>query len=175
MYFPYLYSLIQDREKFYFSWSSHINNNFNIKTGNKLFQNQQNFTLEIIFAYSIIEWNKLDRDDRNSGNSNSLNNCKSLWISSSSCSRYLKFVGPVGNTAFDINNPYGLKFPARMCLGLNYLYCRKVRHSFQDCINPIFDYGLKQKLQYFFPSTAFFLNMLDNISSSIVRKLMKAF
>ena len=49
----------------------------------------------------------------------------------------LKFVRPVANSVFEINNPYGLKLLTRLCLGLSHLRYDKFRHSFQDCINPI--------------------------------------
>ena len=55
----------------------------------------------------------------------------------------LKFVRPVANSVFDINNPYGLKLLTRLPLGLSHLRYHKFRHNFQDCINPIYDCGLE--------------------------------
>ena len=49
----------------------------------------------------------------------------------------LKFVRAVANSAFELNNHYGLKLLTRLRLGLSYLRCHKFRHNFQDCINPI--------------------------------------
>ena len=49
----------------------------------------------------MIEWDKLDREIRNG---DSLNILKLLL---------LKFVKPVANSVFDINNPYGLKLLKR--------------------------------------------------------------
>ena len=55
----------------------------------------------------------------------------------------LKFVRPVANSVFDINNPCGLKLPTRLRLGFNHLRYYKFRHNFQDCINSICDCGLE--------------------------------
>ena len=87
----YLYDLIPVWVKFYSTRSSQINNVSNIKTNSNFFRNS-------IFPSTITEWNKLDRDIRNS---DSLNVFK-LSL--------LKFVRPVANSVFDINNPHGLKF-----------------------------------------------------------------
>ena len=116
-----LYNLIPDRVKFYSTRSSEIKNIFNIKTRSNFFSNY-------FFPSSINEWNKLDCDIRNS---DSLNVFK-LSL--------LKFVRPVANSAFDINNPYGLKLLIKLCLGLNYSRYHKFRHNFQDYINPIIEY-----------------------------------
>ena len=45
----------------------------------------------------------------------------------------LKFVRPVANSVFEINNPYDLKLLTRLRLGLSHLRYRKFRHNFQDC------------------------------------------
>ena len=121
---PYLYDLFPDRVKFYSTRSSQINNISNIKTRSNFFRNS-------FFPSTITEWNKLDRDIRNS---DSLNIFK-LSL--------LKFVRPVANSVFDINNPYGLKLLTRLRLGLSHLHYHKFRHNFQDCINPICVCGLE--------------------------------
>ena len=68
--------------KFYSTRSSEIDNIYNIKT---------------IFPSTITEWNKLDRDIRNSDSFNVFK----LSL--------LTFVRPVANCVFEINNTYGLK------------------------------------------------------------------
>ena len=85
-----MYNLIPDRMKFYSTRSSEIDNIYNIKT---------------IFPSTITEWNKLDRDIRNS---DSLNVFK-LSL--------LKFVRTVENSVFEINNPHGLELLTRLRLG----------------------------------------------------------
>ena len=120
----HLYDLIPDRVKFYSTRSSQIDNISNIKTRSNFFRNS-------FFPSTITEWNKLDCDIRNS---DSLNIFK-LSL--------LKFVRPVANSVFDINNPYGLKLLIRLRLGLSHLPYHKFRHNFQDCINPMCDCGLE--------------------------------
>ena len=108
-----MYNLISDRVKFYTTRSSQIDNISNIKTRRNFFRNS-------FFPSAITEWNKLDRDIRNS---HSLNVFK-LPL--------LKFVRPVANSVFEINNPYGLKLLTTLRSGLSYLRCHKFRHDFQD-------------------------------------------
>ena len=119
-----MYDFIPDRVKFYSTRSSQIDNISNIKTRSNFFRNS-------FFPSTITEWNKLDRDIRNS---DSLNVFK-LSL--------LKFVRPVANNVFEINNPYGLKLLTRLRLGLSHLRYHKFRHNFQDCINPICVCGLE--------------------------------
>ena len=76
---------------------------------------RSNFFRNSFFPSAITEWNKLDRDIRNS---DSLNVFK-LSL--------LKFVRPVANSVFEINNPYGLKLLTRLRLGLSYLRYHKFR------------------------------------------------
>ena len=92
---------------------------------------RSNFFRNSFFPSIITEWNKLDRDIRNS---DSLNVFK-LSL--------LKFVRPLANSVFEINNPYGLKLLTRLRLGLSHLRYHKFRHNFQDCINPICVCGLE--------------------------------
>ena len=121
-----MYNLIPDRVKFYSTPSSQIDNISNLKTRSNFFRNS-------FFPSTITECNKLDRDIRNS---DSLNVFK-LSL--------LKFVRPVANSVFEINNPYGLKLLARLHLGLSHLRYHKFRHNFQDCINPICACGLEME------------------------------
>ena len=114
-----MYGLIPDRVKFYSTRSSQIDNISNIKTRSNFFRNS-------FFPSTITEWNKLDCDIRNSD---------SLSL--------LKFVRPIANSVFDLNNPYGLELLTRLRLGLSHLRYHKFRHHFQDCINPICDCGLE--------------------------------
>ena len=119
-----MYNLVPDRMNFYSTPSSQIENISNIKT-------RSNFFRDSFFPSTITEWNKLDRDIRNS------DSLKVFKLS------LLKFVGPVVNSVFKINNPYGLKLLTRLRLGLSHLRYHKFRHNFQDCINPICVCGLE--------------------------------
>ena len=127
----YLYYLIPNRVKFYSTRSSQINNISNIKTRSNFFRNS-------FFPSTITEWNKLDRNIRNSD----FLNIFKLSL--------LKFVRPVANSVFDIINPYGLKLLTRLRLGLSHLRYHKFRHNFQDCINPICDCDLEIETTTYF-------------------------
>ena len=109
--------------EFYSTRSSQINIS-NIKT-------RSNFLRNSFFPSTITEWNKLDRDIHNSDSFNNFN----LSL--------LKFVRPVANSVFDINNPYGLKLLTRLRFGFSHLRYHKFRHNFQGCINPICDCRLE--------------------------------
>ena len=106
------------------SRSSQIDNISNIKTRSNFFENS-------FFPSAVTGWNKPDHDIRNR---NSLNVFKLSLV---------KFVRLVANSVNEINNPYGLKLLTRLCLGLSHLRYHKVRHNFQDCINPIRVCGLE--------------------------------
>ena len=54
-----------------------------------------------------------------------------------------KFVRPVANSVFEVNNPYVLKLLTRLRLGLRHLGYHKFSHNFQDCINPVCVCGLE--------------------------------
>ena len=110
--------------KFYSTRSSQIDNISNLKTRSNFFRNS-------FFPSTITEWNKLDCDIRNS---DSLNVFK-LFL--------LKFVRAVASSAFEINNPYGLKLLKRLRLGFSHLRYHKFRHIFQDCSHPIYACGLE--------------------------------
>ena len=115
-----MYNLIPDSVKFYSTGSSQIDSISNIKTRNNFFRNS-------FFSPTITKWNKLDRDIRNS---DSLSDFK-LPL--------LKFVRPVANDVFEINNPNDLK----LRLGLSLLRYHKSRHNFQDCISLLYVCGLQ--------------------------------
>ena len=79
---------------------------------------------------TIIEWNKLNHNIRNSS---------SLSIFRTSI---LKFIRPSANSLFNCHNPKGIKFITRLRLGLSHLREHKFKHSFQDSLNPICSCGL---------------------------------
>ena len=53
----------------------------------------------------------------------------------------LNFIRPCTNSIFNIHNPYGIKLPTRLRLGLSHLRDHKFRHCFQDTLNPLCDCG----------------------------------
>ena len=76
------------------------------------------------FPYMIVKWNKLGIN---------LHNAKSFLIFGNSL---LKLGRLIQNPVYNIHDLMGIKFLARLRLGLNHLNDHKFRHNFQDCLNP---------------------------------------
>ena len=49
----------------------------------------------------------------------------------------VKFIRPKPNNVYYCHNPKGIKLLTRLRLGLSHLREHKVKHSFQDCLNPL--------------------------------------
>ena len=88
------------------------------------------FLKSSFFLSTIIEWNKLDHNIRNSSSLNIFR--KSI----------LKFIRPSSNSFFNCHNPKGIIFFTRLLLGLSHLREHKFKHSFQDSLNPPWSYDL---------------------------------
>ena len=116
-----MYNLIPEKVKFYSIRSSQINDI-------SITKSRSNFLRNSFFPSTITE---LYHNIRNSD---------SLSVVKLSL---LKFVRPIANNVFDINNPYGSILLTRLRLGLSHLRYHKFRHNFQDCINPICVCGLE--------------------------------
>ena len=84
----------------------------------------------MLFPSTIIEWNKLDPDLRNSDSFSAFK--KSI----------LNFIRPSPNSIFNCHNPKALKFITRAGLGLSHLRHHKFKDNFQDSLNPLCNYGL---------------------------------
>ena len=90
----------------------------------------------------------------------------------------LKFVRPVANSVFDINNLYGLKLLTRLRLGFSHLRYHKFRHNFQGCINPLCACSLEieTKTHFLFHCLLFesarqsFLINIKKIDENILKK-----
>ena len=89
------------------------------------FKTKTNFLKNSLFPEVILEWNKLDVNNR----------C------SASCDVFkrviLKFNRPEPNQVFNVGSSEWLKFLTRIGLGLSHLADHKFRHNFQDCLNPV--------------------------------------
>ena len=81
------------------------------------------------FPSTIIEWNKLNSNIRNS---ETLNIFKS---------KILEFLRPTANSIFGCHNPVGVKLLTRLRLGLSHLREHKFKHGFQDKLNPLCSFG----------------------------------
>ena len=94
------------------------------------FKTKHTFFKNSFFPSTIIEWNKLDHNIRNSSNFNIFK--KSI----------LKFIRPSAKFFFDCHNPKGIKFITRLRLGLSHSREHKFKHSFQDSLSPFCSCGL---------------------------------
>ena len=90
------------------------------------------------FPSTIIEWNKLDSNIRNS---ETLNIFKS---------KILKFIRPTANSIFGCHNPIGVKLLTRLRLGLSHLRKHKFKHSFQDTLSPLGSCGKENETAFHF-------------------------
>ena len=88
-----------------------------------------NYVRNSFFPSSIVEWNKLSREVRNSENIRIFKK------------RLLEFIRPSPNSIFDIYNPYGIKLLTRLRLGLSHLNEHKFKHGFNDTISFICIWG----------------------------------
>ena len=61
---------------------------------------------------------------------------------------------PFANSIFNVHNPYGIKFLARLRLGFSQLCDHKFRHCFQDTVNPLCDCGNDTETKRTFLTTA---------------------
>ena len=90
------------------------------------------------FPSTIIEWNKLDSNIRNS---ETLNIFKS---------KILQFIRPTANSIFGFHNPTVVKLLTRLRLGLSHLRERKFKHSFQNTFNPLCSCGKEVETTFHF-------------------------
>ena len=88
------------------------------------------FLKNSFFLSTVIEWNKLDPNIRNSSSFN-------IFRES-----ILKFIRPSANSFFISHNPKGIKFITRLRLSLSHLREHKFKHSFQDSLNLFSNCGL---------------------------------
>ena len=107
------------------------------------------------FPYTILEWNKLDVQIRRSKSFLSFKNS------------LLKIGQPTAKATCNIHNPIGLKFFARLKLGISNLSEHKFKHNFQDCVNPLSSCSLEiESLSHSFCSHHF-----TNIRSTLLDDL----
>ena len=51
--------------------------------------------------------------------------------------KLVSFIRPVSSNVYNIFDPVGLKLLTRLRLGFSHLNEHRIRHNFQDCINPL--------------------------------------
>ena len=93
------------------------------------FNTRHNFFRNSFFPSTLIEWNNLDINVRNS---------ESYAIFKKSI---LRFIRPSENPIFNCHNSGGIKLINRLRLGFNHLREHKFRHNFQDTLNLICSCG----------------------------------
>ena len=90
---------------------------------------KHDFFKNTFFPSTIMEWNKLDWEIKNS---ESIVTFKK---------RILSFIRPSANSTFNCHNPRGIKLLSRLRLGLSHLREHKFKYSFQDSLNPFCSCG----------------------------------
>ena len=93
------------------------------------FNTRHNFFRNSFFPSTLIEWNNLDINIRNS---------ESYAVFKKSI---LRFIRPSENPIFNCHNSGGIKLITRLRLGFSHLREHKFRHNFQDTLNPICSCG----------------------------------
>ena len=86
---------------------------------------KHNFFKNTFFPSTIIEWNKLGPAIRNSKISNSFKES------------ILKLIISTLNSIFQCHNPKEIKYLTRIRVNFSHLCGFKIKHAFQDTINPL--------------------------------------
>ena len=133
----YLFNLIPER-----------NTHYSLRTSDNIlcFNTQHSFLKNSFFPSTIIRWNKLDL---------TLRKCDSFNVFKK---EILKFIRP-SNSFYNCHNPIGIKYITTIRLGLSHLREHKLKHSFQDPINPILTAAMMLNLQFIFFSTVPYIVM----------------
>ena len=94
----------------------------------------------------IKEWNKLDPDKRSY-----------LFYDSIFRTALLNFIRPSENKIFNIHDQVGIKLLTRLRLGFSHLREHKLRHNFEDTLNPLCSCSIETETTlHFFPRCQFF-------------------
>ena len=125
------------------------------------------FSRTLFFPSTIIEWNKLDWEIKNSESIVTFER------------RILSFIRPSANSTFSCHNPRGIKLLSRIRLGLSHLREQKFKHSFQDSLNPFCSSGkgeVETSPHYLLHCSSYseervaLLNTIKNIVMSILQQ-----
>ena len=123
---------------------------------NPLIKTKHNFFKNYFFPSAIIKWNNLEPNLRNS---------KSISVFKE---KILNFIGLSPIFLFDCHSPKGNELITRLRLGLSHLREHKVKHSFQDTINPVCNCGQDiESSTQFFLHYPFFSNERRTLLSTI--------
>ena len=136
---PYLYELIPPIQR-----SHHYPGCFKtLCCRTELFRNS-------FLPFTVNKWNKLDSDIKNSD----------YYVIFRK--KLLAFIGPVGNSMYGIDEPFGVKLINRLQLGLSHLQEHKFRHNFADTVNSLCSCTLETE-----NAEHFFLLCKNNLSARL--------
>ena len=91
------------------------------------------------FPYTILEWNKLDKNIQQSKTIKSFRNF------------LLKIGRLTPKPVYNIHNPTGLKLLTMLRLGISHINEHRFNHNFRDCVNPLCPCSLEvQSSSHFF-------------------------
>ena len=111
---------------------------------------KHNFLKKSFFPSTIIKWNNLDPR---------LRKAESFYVFKSNIR---KFILPSPNSVYNCHNPSGICLIARFRLGLSHLREHKVKHGFQEMLNPLCSRGNEEE------STKHVLSTLGNFNYSLL-------
>ena len=94
-----------------------------------LFNVKHEYLRKSFFSSTVIEWNKLDNNIRNSESVSAFKK------------QILKFIRPSPNSTFKVLNTHEIKLLTRLRVGLSHLHEHKFRHNFQDPLDPFCNCG----------------------------------
>ena len=145
-----------------------LKNVYNLRNANDIpfIRVNHNYFKNSFFPSSIIEWNKLSLEIRNSHNLNIFKKC------------LLRIVRPNASSIFNVHNKKGLKFLSRLSVGLSHLQEHKFKHGFLDSLNPICECGdgIETTSHFFLHCQRFYyqrttlFNEIRNVDSSLILK-----
>ena len=147
----YLFNIIPNR-KLACSTRNHVNIS--------LFKTNHNFLKNSFFPSTIIEWNSLYPNLRNSVTYETFKNS------------IVKFIRPSPNSIFKCHNQQGIKFLITLRLGLSHLREHKFKHSFQDSLNHYVSAVLKLNQLHISCSTVPYTIMIGPPSLALLETLI---
>ena len=89
-----------------------------------LFNVKHEYFQKSFFPFTVIEWNKLDNNIRNSE------------LVSAFKKQIFEFIRPSPNSTFNVHDPHGIKLLTRLRPGMSHLREHKFRYNFQDSLDP---------------------------------------
>ena len=80
----------------------------------------------------------------------------------------LKIGTPIQNSIFKIHDPLGIKLLTILRLGLSHLNEHRLRHNFQDCLNPLCSFSLEVESNiHFFLHCQHFIQSCQTLLDSV--------